>query len=283
MPHLSTPSPRWPDWTAALRRVLYSAARYRETTPKNPDRAIHLFRTRIKEARALLRLAPRSLRKEAKNCRNDLARASRALSNARDSVVTAETLRALVRKSHKTNPATLLPELRGGTTESKDQDRTLLQLASSAADHARTRISAWPEPSEFPDILASLATRALRRARKSVPYNFRKATPEAMHDLRKAVIICRYQSAFMNEDNRGHIPFKLLELEKLRKKLGQFNDLHQLETELNRFAHGCHLGKVAWLKDAIRRRKKRVGKASLHLARRALGSPRKHTGETDRN
>ena len=221
MTHPPASSPDWKDWLAALRRVLGIAARYRNTTPKNPGRAIHLYRARIKEARALFRLAPPSLRTAAKTCRDELARASRTLSAARDAVVVTETLRELIRQNHKLDPGSLPPELLGDAVghPDRDRDRALLKQASTAAHRVRARLSAWPEPQETPDILASRATRALRRARKSVPQSFRKATPEAMHDFRKAVIICHYQSAFMNKTYGAGNPTLALSLEKLRKKL----------------------------------------------------------------
>lgn len=199
MTHPPASSPDWKDWLAALRRVLGIAARYHNTTPKNPGRAIHLFRARIKEARALFRLAPPSIRTAEKTCRDELARASRTLSAARDAVVVTETVRELIRQNHKLDPGSLPPELLCDIAGHLDRDRALLKQASTDAHRVRARLSAWPEPQDPPDILASRATRALRRARKSVPQSFRKATPEAMHDLRKNVIICRYQSAFMNK------------------------------------------------------------------------------------
>ena len=107
MTHPPASSPDWKDWLAALRRVLGIAARYRNTTPKNPGRAIHVYRARIKEARALFRLAPPSLRTAAKTCRDELARASRTLSAARDAVVVTETVRELIRQNHKLDPGSL--------------------------------------------------------------------------------------------------------------------------------------------------------------------------------
>jgi CHAD domain-containing protein len=268
--HPPASSPDWKDWLAALRRVLGIAARYRNTTPKNPGRAIHLYRARIKEARALLRLAPPSLRTAAKTCRDELARASRTLSAARDAVVVTETVRELIRQNHKLDRGSLPPELLGDTAGSKDRDRALLKQASTDAHRVRARLSAWPEPQETPDILASRATRALRRARKSVPQSFRKATPEAMHDFRKAVIICRYQSAFMNKAYGAGNPTLALSLEKLRKKLGQLNDLYRLEAELTRFSPDTQSDTMTTLGHAIKRAIKRLKKASKQRAHKAL-------------
>lgn len=272
MSHPSASSPDWKDWLAAIRRALRAAAHFRTMPPKNPARAIHLCRSRLKEARALLRLAPPSLRSAAKTCRDELARASRTLSAARDAVVVTETVRELIRRNHMLDPGSLPPELLGDATGHPDRDRALLKQASTAAHRARTCLSAWPEPPEEPDVLASRASRALRRARKSVPQSFLKATPEAMHDLRKAVIICRYQSAFMNKhDGAGNSNLEL-ELEKLRKKLGQLNDLHRLETELTRFSPDTQSDTMTTLGHAIKRAKKHLKKASKHLAQKALSA-----------
>lgn len=274
MTHPPASPPDWKDWLAAIRRALRAAAHFRTLPPKNPARAIHLCRSRLKEARALLRLAPPSLRSAAKTCRDELARASRTLSAARDAVVVTETVRELIRQNHKLDPESLPPELLGDAAghPDRDRDRALLKQASTDAHRARVRLSAWPEPPEEPYVLASRATRALRRARKSVPQSFRKATPEAMHDFRKAVIICRYQSAFMNEAYGTGNPTLGLELEKLRKKLGQLNDLHRLETELTRFSPDTQSDTMTTLGRAIKRAKKRLKKASKHLAQKALGA-----------
>lgn len=274
MTHPPASPPDWKDWLAAIRRALRAAAHFRTLPPKNPARAIHLCRSRLKEARALLRLAPPSLRTAAKTCRDELARASRTLSAARDAVVVTETVRELIRQNHKLDPGSLPPKLLGDAAghPDRDRDRALLKQASTDAHRARVRLSAWPEPPEEPYVLASRATRALRRARKSVPQSFRKATPEAMHDFRKAVIICRYQSAFMNEAYGTGNPTLGLELEKLRKKLGQLNDLHRLETELTRFSPDTQSDTMTTLGRAIKRAKKRLKKASKHLAQKALSA-----------
>jgi hypothetical protein len=61
-----------------------------------------------------------------------------------------------------------------------------------------------------------------------------------------------------------------LSLEKLRKKLGQLNDLYRLQTELTRFSPDTQSDTMTTLGHAIKRAIKRLKKASKQRAHKAL-------------
>lgn len=267
-------SPDWKEWLAAIHRALDAAARYRTNPPQYPANAIHLCRSRLKEARALLHLAPPSLRGVAKTCRNELARTARTLSSARDNTVIAATVRALIRQNRDLKLSIFPSELRHGQLVSRDHERALLQEASACSHRAGKLLATWPIPPETPDYLAVRAAKALRRARKSVPVRFRNATPDAMHELRKSIIICRYQSAFMSRYHGTLTPALTARLEKLRKKLGRLNDLYRLEMQLTHCSLDRQSDTFKTLDHAFRRTEKRLKKASRHLARKALSPAR---------
>ena len=262
--HSPALSPDWKDWLAALRRTLAIAARYRDKTPKNPARAIHICRAQVKEARALLRLAPPSLREAAKACRNELAAAARLISAPRDAFIVSETLKELVKEElpHldvRSLPSSLVRGANGRTRQ--DQHRALLQQASSAVHQVSAHIATWLVPADNPERLLDRAEKSWCRARKSIPDPLDTATEEHMHNFRKAVIICRYQTAFFRRhqgDRNSTVEFSL---EKLRKKLGKINDLFRLEAELFRYTSEMDLDTFNLLQQTIQQQEKSIRKS----------------------
>ena len=259
MTHSPSSAPDWKDWLAALRHTLGMAARYRDKTPKNPARAIHICRARVKEARALLRLAPPSLRETAKACRNELAAAARIISAPRDAFVVSETLKELVKDQDldidlRDLPSDLLRGASGHTNQ--QQHRVLLQQTASIVHDVSRRIATWPVTVEDPAYLLEFAEKSWRRARRAVPDTLASATPDEMHEFRKMVITCRYQTAYFDRHHRIENSTLELSLEKLRKSLGKLNDLYRLETELFRFRPGIELDIMNTLLKMMRQNRK---------------------------
>lgn len=260
MTHSPASAPDWKDWLAALRHTLGIAARYRDKTPKNPARAIHTCRARVKEARALLRLAPPSLREQAKACRKELAAAARILSAPRDSFVVAATLKELIKAelshpSMRTLPTRLL---RGTAGRSREQHRVRLQQTSREVEQVRVRIATWSVPTDPIQTLINLAEKSWRRARKLIPDPLETATEEQMHEFRKAIIICRYQTVFFRKQYRDGATNVELALDILRKKLGKINDLYRLEAELLRPSTKCGNETLKSIQSQIHKNLKKI-------------------------
>ncbi|MGU3492623.1 CHAD domain-containing protein [Xanthobacteraceae bacterium A53D] len=183
---------------------------------------VHEVRKALKEYRALLRLVPGE---EATVARKSASAIARTLSAARDRQAARDALDALAH-------AGLLP--------------------AADAERAKEVISRLPEPSETPadpraqvqsyldearaalagevgaaaraaDVVASL-TKAYRRSRNDADWSH----AEGLHDLRKHVVVHRYQMAFL-ADFSGTGGGRARKAQRLRDILGIYQDLEALK------------------------------------------------------
>jgi CHAD domain-containing protein len=100
-------------------------------------------------------------------------------------------------------------------------DETLTE-ASDALDR-------WPlHVLTFPD-LAKQLTASYRAARRAVPKQWFKDDPEALHELRKLVVIHRYQMQIVQPLWQRFTKMWLGEVQRLRERLGQYQDLEVLQ------------------------------------------------------
>ena len=98
-----------------------------------------------------------------------------------------------------------------------------------------------------------------------MPDTITSATPDEMHEFRKAVITCRYQTAFFNGHHRVENSTLELSLEKLRKSLGKINDLYRLKTELFRCLLEMDLHIFNLLQRTIHQQEKSIRKSTKEI------------------
>jgi CHAD domain-containing protein len=214
----------------AAHAVLAEARAAIDESRKSDAQAVHDFRKAMKRWRALLRLLEPQLGGEARRLRNAARNLARKLSGARDMQSAIEALEELG-ETRGALPAALrksmlarLQHLRTAaeaTTLTPDM-RLHLRAAVSAAEDA---VGRWRlDGLGFADVAVGLA-QTYRRARRSVPKDWDKARPKALHELRQRVVDHRYQMELIEPlwPRLGRV--WTAEAQRLRDRLGSHQDL----------------------------------------------------------
>lgn len=194
--------------------------------------AVHEYRKAIKRWRALLRLVEPWVGSPARDLRRSAAASARTLAIARDSQSALEALDELGE-----SPA-LSPRSRASLRERLTARRGEIGTASLTpalrrdlsailADHERT-FREWPlETFDF-HALSGALTRAYRRTRRMLPRDFATTPPEALHEVRKWVVVHRYQMELVQPLWPKLGKLWVAEAQKLRDRLGEYQDLEVL-------------------------------------------------------
>jgi CHAD domain-containing protein len=236
---MSRTTPRGVDPAAAERlrtasvEVLAEARRQVDEPEAPGATSVHEFRKAMKRWRAILRLyeplfgEPATLlRVEARDLARELA-GTRDARSALDALADLgeETLSARIRASIKGRLGAL-----GTSAEAATLNEDLRWRMREALDHAAAAESRWPlDQVDFAAIADGLAA-SYARARKAIPEVWAGAAPEAMHLLRQRVVVHRYQMelAVPLWPKIGRV--WVAEAQKLRDRLGHFQDLAVLRT-----------------------------------------------------
>ncbi len=259
----------------ALRAIAHdvlSDARAAIEKHDNPDAvAVHHFRREMKRWRALLRLLEPFLGEESEGLHTRARDLARDLGGARDPQSALEALDdlkdhdlPLSERSIKTMRKRI-DELRSAGEMNALNADMRLRIAEGLAD-AEVAVNRWSlEGVKFPDIAKRLAM-SYREARKAVPDRWSEASPETLHELRKLVVIHRYQMQIVQPLWRRFTKLWIAEAQRLRERLGQHQDLEVLRrlTDPNQpLAHWR-----AGLTPAIDARKRRHVAAAKRIATR---------------
>jgi CHAD domain-containing protein len=263
----ATPSIR-DQWHDALVSDLVVSASLLCSDELSLQKRIKLARSRLKRSQAMLRLAPASIRAGCKKLERQLHFGRRDLGEARDAQAVLEAL----------------DDLRPGRSpKRRSADRKLIQdwRCWLALNQARTLRALSGE-----DIVRetaglrmtakSLAKRLLRsasdqevvelfrsdcrRARKRMPGAHAAQHPQELHRFRQAVIDHRYQLEFL-------LPVasqRIMALEKLRRRLGAFQDLEMLKYAVDARENGPDPDRLQRL---VRRRQRKRLNGAMRLAR----------------
>lgn len=223
----------------ALRAVAHdilSDARTAIESPDNSDAvAVHHFRREMKRWRALLHLLDPFLGEESEGLQIAARDLARDLGGARDPQSALEALHdlkehdlALPDRSIKT-VRKRIDDLRTAGEISALTTDMRLRIAEALAD-AEVAVHRWPLHNlKFPDIAKQLAE-SYREARRAVPDKWSAASPDALHELRKLVVIHRYQMQIVQPLWKRFTKMWIAEAQKLRERLGQHQDLEVLRT-----------------------------------------------------
>lgn len=222
----------------AIAHDILSDARAAIESPDNSDAvAVHHFRREMKRWRALLRLLEPFLGEESDSLHTRARDLARELGGARDPQSALDALDDL--KDHaKTHDLALsdrslktmrrrIDELRTACEVNALNADTRLRIAEALAD-AEAAVNRWPlDGLKFPDIAKRLAL-SYREARKAVPDRWSDASPETLHELRKLVVIHRYQMQIVQPLWRRFTKMWIAEAQRLRERLGEHQDLELL-------------------------------------------------------
>ena len=216
-------------------RAILADARTAIESPDNSDAvAVHQFRREMKHWRALLRLLDPFLGAESEDLQTTARDIARDLGGARDLQTALDALDDL--KEHDLplsersvkNLRKRIDELRmAGELTALTADMRL-RIAQALAD-AEVAVNRWPiEALKFADVAKQLAA-SYRAARRAVPEGWSKAGPEALHELRKLVVIHRYQMQVVQPLWKRFTKMWIAEAQRLRERLGQHHDLEVLQ------------------------------------------------------
>lgn len=259
----------------ALRAVVQdvcTTARSAIENPANSDAvAVHEFRKEMKRWRALLWLLSAFLEDEAERFRIEARDLARRLSHARDSQAALDALDDLAEHGLPLS-ARSVATLRGRIETLRQTQETTALTAEmrnelvNALEHASAAVQRWPlHLLTFQDIARRLAC-GYRAVRRALPENWTEASAEELHDLRKLIIIHRYQMEIVEPLWQHFARMWVGENQRLRSHLGQYQDLLVLERLI-----GPHQRLARWrsrLAPAITRRKARHVAAARRLAKR---------------
>ena len=214
---------------AAARDILAAARLAVEGPAKSEAEAVHDFRRAMKRWRALLRLIEPFLGDEARRLRDEARDLARALTGARDAQGALDALADLEKHAAALSArsfATMrgrIEQVRQVAETSLDPDmRKRLGEALAAADDAVDR---WPLHTLTFDDVADQLTCFYRAARRRLPEHWAAASGEELHDLRKFVVIHRYQMDLVEPLWPRFGRMWTAECQRLRDRLGQHQDL----------------------------------------------------------
>jgi len=219
---------------AVARDILTEARAAIENPAKLEAEAVHDFRRAMKRWRALLRLFEPFLGDEARKLRDEARDLARALTGARNAQSALDAL-SDIEKHDLPLPPSSFASLRARIGEIKREAETTLNtdmrarlLGTLAA--AETIVERWPLHVLTFDEVADQLTRFYRDTRRMIPEDWPAAASEELHELRKRVVIHRYQMDIVEPLWPRFAKMWTGEAQRLRDRLGKHQDMLMLES-----------------------------------------------------
>jgi CHAD domain-containing protein len=253
-------------------RDILSDARTAIESPDNSDAvAVHEFRREMKRWRALLRLVDPFLGGEAEALQATARDLARSLGGARDPQSALDALDDLADHGLSFSARSLttvrkrIEDIRSaGETTALTPDMRL--RIAAALDDAGAAVDRWPlHVLAFADVAKQLATH-YRAARRAIPEDCLKADPTTLHELRKLVVVHRYQMEVVEPLWHRFTKVWIAEAQRLRERLGQHQNLEVLLTLTESHQPLAHWR--ARLAPAIESRRRRHVAAARRVATR---------------
>jgi len=215
-----------------LRAVAHDVIAEGRAAINNPNDAVavHDLRKAMKRWRAFLRLLQPYLGDEGRRMRLEAAELARSLAGARDARTALDALGDLDKGQEKLSPQSLATiaarleslraEAEGNTVTAEARGRIDAILAATGES-----VKFWPLATlGYREVVTELAE-GYRRARESIPRDWMAADSEALHDLRKRVVVHRYQMEIIEPLWPRFGQFWVGEAQRLRERLGHHQDL----------------------------------------------------------
>jgi CHAD domain-containing protein len=259
----------------ALRDVAHDILSDARSAIENPNHsdavAVHQFRREMKRWRALLRLFEPFLGKETADLHVTARDLARDLRGARDPQSALEALDDLEEHDLPLSKRSVqiarkrIDALRTAGETSALTPAMRLRIAEALAD-AGAAVNRWSlSDLTFADIAKQLSA-SYRASRRAVPKRWSDASPDELHELRKLVVIHRYQMQIVEPLWRRFTKMWIAEAQRLRERLGQHQDL-----EVLRGLTEPHYALASWrarLEPPIAERKHRHVSAAKRIATR---------------
>jgi CHAD domain-containing protein len=214
---------------AAARECLADARAAISDPARSDAEAVHDFRRAMKRWRALLRLFEPFVGAEARRLRDDARDLARALAGARDGQSALDAF-ADLEKHGVALSARVIAGLRGRIEDIRRAAETSLNAdmrvrLARALDEAEAAVANWPLGMVTHEALAAGLGRFYRRARMHIPVDWSAASAEELHELRKCVVIHRYQIEIAEPVWPRFVKMWMGEAQRLRDRLGRHQDL----------------------------------------------------------
>ena len=214
---------------AGARDCLVEARTATSDPARSDAEAVHDFRRAMKRWRALLRLFEPFVGPQARGLRDEARDLAGGLSGARDGQSALDAL-ADLEKHDLAFSAGSMARLRGRIEDLRRAAETTLNAdmrvrLSSALDDAEAMVGHCPLSMITPQALAGELARFYRRARRQIPADWSAASAEELHELRKCVVIHRYQIELAEPLWPRFIKMWTGEAQRLRDRLGKHQDL----------------------------------------------------------
>jgi CHAD domain-containing protein len=258
----------------ALARQTLADARGVIDEPARPDaKRVHDFRREAKRWRALLRLVEPFIGADGQRLRTQAGEIARALGGARDAQSALDALDDLSRHGLTLSPNSLTSLRDRITGIRQSAERTILtagarRQAMQVLDEAAAAVELWDLRGLTFPLLAERLTRGYRAVRRAVPGDWDKPDAEGLHELRKKIIIHRYQMETVVPLWRQFGKMWIGEMQRLRNRLGAHQDLLLLERLTDSDEALTH-----WrsrLRPAIEQRKTQHVRGARRIAERLL-------------
>jgi CHAD domain-containing protein len=225
-----TRSDAWPQHCrAALVQAVSSAAAQFPAPGEEAPKRVHDVRKTLKEARAIARLFLLSIGEPARVTITTLAATRRQIGRARDLDVMATRVERLQPPPEVSEP------LMASIAREREAAQRARRGLSASAPRARLnaivrRLEAWDLSTVGTEEIVDAVARTYRQAQRRGLVAFETEDPTALHASRSRVVDLRYQLALLSCAWPEALNAQAEALNDLREALGDFNDLHVLET-----------------------------------------------------
>jgi CHAD domain-containing protein len=255
----------------AVARDVLAEARTALSDPQRSDaEAVHDFRRAMKRWRALLRLLEPFVG-DARGMRDDARDLAHALTGARNAQSALDALADLAKHELALSPRSLAGLTRRIEAIRQAAETTLInpemrERLTGALDRAEAVVERWPLHMLTFDDVADQLSRFYRRVRELLPQDWTAAEAEELHELRKWVVIHRYQMDIIEPLWPRFAKMWTTEAQRLRDRLGRHQDVLMLAA-----LTGVHQPLARWrsrLAPAIAERRAAHVAGSARLAAR---------------
>jgi CHAD domain-containing protein len=217
-------------------REVLTEARTAITDPARTEAAaVHDFRRAMKRWRAFLRLLEPFVGHEARGLRDEARDLAGALTGARNAQSALDALADLEKHGLALSPRSIATLRRRIDAIRTAAETTLLDgdmrlRLGAALDKADAMVERWPLHLLVFDNVADQLTRFYRSARSLIPEDWAAADAEDLHELRKLIVIHRYQMDIVEPLWPRFARMWTGEAQRLRDRLGKHQDVLMLES-----------------------------------------------------
>ncbi|HEY8001021.1 MAG TPA: CHAD domain-containing protein [Solirubrobacterales bacterium] len=262
---------------AGIRRVAHeriedAVGRLRDRSA-DPAKAVHEARKDVKKLRSTLRLVRPVIGDSVYRRENERFRdAARALSDARDTQVRAQTTEALGERFADDPPpggwAALRAAVAGGEQTASGELGRLREQAAAEIERGDEEVERWPLGDDGFELLRPGLDRAYARGRKSFRAARAEPTDEALHEFRKRSKDLWYHLRLLRTGWPQVLEATAEQAHRLTDRLGDDHDLAVLGADLERGFESLTAGQRQHLRGLLERRRRELQGQAFGYAER---------------